>query len=38
MAYDSIEHLLLAWFENKGEDIYPGKIGYGDIRDLAERL
>lgn len=36
MAYDSIEHLLFAWFEDR--KLYPEKVGIGGIKDLAERL
>lgn len=36
MAYTSIESLLYLWFEDRG--LYPGKLGRGDIQDLAEKV
>lgn len=36
MAYTSVEAMLYEWFEKEG--LYPGKLGRGDIQDLAERV
>ena len=36
MAYSSVEGMLYPWFSERG--LYPGKLGSGDIRDLAERI
>lgn len=36
MAYTDVEVCLYNWFRDRG--LYPGKLGVGDIQDLAERI
>lgn len=36
MAYTTTEAMLYQWFEDRG--LYPGKLGRGDIQDLAEKV
>lgn len=36
MAYTDVEVSLYSWFRKKG--LFPGKLGVGDIQDLAERV
>lgn len=36
MAYTDVEVSLYDWFRKKG--LFPGKLGIGDVQDLAERI